>query len=176
MHILLKDIKAYSGDNFNLSGTLKTILFRRGFHSMCLYRIYNFLKDIKFLGYIPARVLWYLNCSLYGNDLSMHARIAGGVRLPHPHGILIGDRVHIKQGATILQNVTLGSKHSHKGLQNTYSMVLEENVFVGAGAVLLGDITVGANSLVGANAVVIKDIPENSVAVGVPAIIKPISG
>lgn len=79
-------------------------------------------------------------------------------------GIVIHERCKIGKNCVIAQNVTLGGT-SHK-----YNVpIVGDNVYIGAGAVILGEVTIGNNVVIGANAVVTKDIPDNCIAVGVPA-------
>ena len=80
-------------------------------------------------------------------------------------------RAVIGKDCKIFQGVTIGSKWSN-GIYSGGAPHIGNNVMIGAGAVILGDISVGDNSIIGANAVVIHNVPENSFAVGVPAVIK----
>lgn len=88
------------------------------------------------------------------------------VRFPHPVGIVIGDGVRIGEGVRIYQNVTIGRIENAGGVGSEAYPVLEDDVFVYAGAVICGGITVGARSIVGANALITRDIPPDSVAFG----------
>lgn len=90
-------------------------------------------------------------------------------------GCVIHPKVKIGDGCRIYQNVTLGGngKVIDGKVYNQGGPILEQNVVVFAGACILGPVTIGHDSIVGANAVVLQDVPPNSVAVGVPAIIKP---
>lgn len=96
------------------------------------------------------------------------AHIGESLFLPHPFGIVIHARTHIGDRCTIFQNVTIGEDTVRPGVP-----VLGDDVIVGAGAAILGPITVGDGARVGANAVVVTDVPAGSVAVGVPASIRP---
>lgn len=98
-----------------------------------------------------------------GADIPLNSRIGGGLLLPHPNGVVIHPAATIGPNCLLLQQVTLGT--------NTDSRVpvLAGHVDVGAGAKLLGGITVGAHAVIGANAVVLTDVPSGAVAVGVPA-------
>ncbi|MFQ5564412.1 MAG: serine O-acetyltransferase [Parvularculaceae bacterium] len=96
-------------------------------------------------------------------DISLSCRIGGGLLLPHPNGIVIHPQALIGETCLIMQQVTLGQTHE------VGAPVLGKNVFVGAGAKLFGAITVGDYARIGANAVVLEDVPANATAVGVPA-------
>ena len=84
--------------------------------------------------------------------------------LPHPFGIVVHARVRLGRRVTLFQNVTLGEDNERPGVP-----VLGDDIIVGAGAVILGAVTIGSGARIGANAVVLRDIPEGAVAVGIPA-------
>ncbi|MDA7652509.1 serine acetyltransferase [Akkermansiaceae bacterium] len=98
-------------------------------------------------------------------DISFKAIIGDKVRLPHPIGLVIG-AAEIGNNVTIFQNVTLGSD-GRKGRGKRYPKI-EDNVMVYSGSVILGGVRIGKNSIIGANALVNKDVPPNSTAVGNP--------
>ena len=82
--------------------------------------------------------------------------------MPHPQNIVIGGTTVIGNNCTIYQNVTIGQKHD-------FYPVINDNVTIYSGAVVVGKITIGKNAVVGANAVVIHDVLENEVVGGIPA-------
>lgn len=98
----------------------------------------------------------------FGLEISTGANIGGGLYIAHPIGTtLMVNRMG--ENCSIIANVTIG-------LRNEYAFpIIGDNVFIGAGARVLGGITIGDNAKIGANAVVTKDIPENATAVGIPA-------
>nr|WP_286198736.1 hypothetical protein [Mesorhizobium sp. BR1-1-16] len=96
------------------------------------------------------------------------AVIAPSVSFPHPTGIVIGDGVIIGERAKIYQNVTLGGARVGDQKANNYPTIGQDTVLF-AGVVVVGKVTVGANCIVGANAVVLSDVPDGAVAVGSPA-------
>lgn len=110
-----------------------------------------------------AQLLKNINRVIYACDISYKAEIKGILELPHQGlGVVIGDGCVIGKNVTIRQNVTLGSK-------NYGSPVIESHVDIGAGAVILGAITVGEYVSIGANAVVLENIPPYCIGIGVPA-------
>lgn len=117
-----------------------------------------FLKNYQHIvEYYNYKMYKKYNCIISGS-----ACIEPGLSLPHPVGIIIGREVKIGKNATIYQGVTLGQKN------NKYPIV-GDNVTIYAGAKIIGDVTIGNNVIVGANAVVIHDVPDNCVVAGVPA-------
>jgi serine O-acetyltransferase len=115
------------------------------------------------------RLAKYMHRSMqrYGVHISEKACIPFSVRLPHPVGIVIGEGVVIGENVTIFQNVTIGGARLGDAQKDKYPQV-GSNVVIFAGAVLVGDIKVGRNCTIGANAVVIHDVPDNCICVGVP--------
>lgn len=105
-----------------------------------------------------------------GADIPLNCQIAGGLLLPHPNGVVIHPAAQIGPNCLIFQQVTLGTR---VGLGTP---VLAGHVDVGAGAKLLGGITVGEHAQIGANAVVLADVPAHALAVGVPAVVRETAG
>ena len=109
---------------------------------------------------------------IYSNSISSSCQIGQGTEFMH-HGM--GTTIHAKavigDNCKIFQNVTIGSKWTD-GICEDEAPVIGDNVIIGAGAVILGNIKIGNNVIIGANAVVVSDIPDNSIAVGVPAKVK----
>jgi serine O-acetyltransferase len=114
-----------------------------------------------------------MNAILNACEISPEARIGPGLHLPHPSGIVLGS-ITAGAGLTIMQNVTMGLRDrraDHEDLSN-YPR-LGADVSIGPGAVVLGPIQIGDGAKVGANAVVLTDIPDRGVAIGNPAKILP---
>ncbi len=101
-----------------------------------------------------------LNCDIYGP-------IRADTRMPHPYGIIIHGSSRIGGNVLIMQQVTIGAKDAGNA-----APTIEANVVLGAGAKILGGITVGRGAVVGANAVVTKDVPPGAVVVGANRIIR----
>ncbi|KAB8133686.1 serine O-acetyltransferase [Gracilibacillus oryzae] len=104
----------------------------------------------------------------YGSFISLNANIGRNLDFRHINGIVIGDGVTIANNVVIYQQVTLGGKNLGDFQKGNYPSI-EDGVTIFAGAKIIGNITVGANSIVGANSVVINDVPANSVVAGIPA-------
>ncbi len=99
-------------------------------------------------------------------DIHPAAEIEPGVVIDHGIGVVIGATATVKSGTVIYHGVTLGAKRICSGKRHPD---VGRNVIIGAGAKILGPIRVGDNSVIGANAVVLNDVPENCLAVGIPA-------
>lgn len=130
-----------------------------------LYYIMNFLARKKqfFLANIINKILRIM----YACDIHYLTDIDSGLILPHNGlGVVISHNAKIGKNCRIMQNVTIGGNGGPR------VPIIGDNVMIGAGAVLLGDIHIGNNVKIGANAVVLKSIPNNSTAVGIPAEVK----
>jgi serine O-acetyltransferase len=104
----------------------------------------------------------------YGVFINPKSQIGEGLRLPHPNGIIIGEGVVIGDNVTLYQQVTLGGARIGDWQAGRYPTI-GHNTVIFAGAKIIGDVTVGDNCVIGANAVVTKDVPDNHTAVGIPA-------
>jgi serine O-acetyltransferase len=135
-----------------------------GFHALAFHRLSNVLWNarLKWL----ARWLSYWSRWLTGIEIHPGARIGRRVFIDHGMGIVVGETADIGDDCTLYQGVTLGGTSWQKGKRHP---TLGRNVVVGAGAKILGPITVGDGAKVGSNAVVVKDVPSGSTAVGIPA-------
>ena len=134
-----------------------------GFHAMCFYRLGNALWERKF--YFMARFFSHLGRFFTGIEIHPGARIGRGFFIDHGMGVVIGETAEIGENCTLYHGVTLGGTSWAKEKRHP---TLGDNVVVGAGAKVLGPFTVGSNSRIGANSVVIKEVPPNSTVVGVP--------
>lgn len=101
------------------------------------------------------------------------AQIGAGLRLPHPNGVVIGSGVMIGANCTLYQQVTLGARRSGEVSSAAYPH-LGDGVTVFAGAKLIGPIRIGDGAIIGANAVVLTNVPSGHRALGVPAIVSPL--
>lgn len=131
-----------------------------------LYRLAKNLSD-KNIKLIPIFLFRHLE-KTYGVYISKNASIEIGLKFPHPTGIVIGDGVEIGKNCIIYQQVTFGGARLGDAKNNYYPHVGDNVVFF-AGAKVIGKITIKSNSVIGANSVVIKDVPEGCTVVGVPA-------
>jgi serine O-acetyltransferase len=115
---------------------------------------------------VLARVIMGMSQIFTNIDIHPAARIGRRVFIDHGIGIVIGETAVVGDDVTIYQGVTLGGVNLAKGKRHP---TVERGVVIGSGAKILGNITIGANSKIGANSVVIKNVPEDSTAVGIPA-------
>ena len=135
-----------------------------GVHALILHRIAHFLWSIKLK--LIARIFSHLARILTGIEIHPGAQIGRRFFIDHGMGVVIGETAIIGDDCTLYHGVTLGGTTWKKGKRHP---TLKNNVVIGAGAKVLGPITLGNNSKVGSNAVVVTDIPNDSTAVGIPA-------
>lgn len=116
---------------------------------------------------VLAQLLKNVNRFIYGCDIAFNIKIGFSFQLPHQGlGVVIGPKTIIGDDVMIFQHVTLGSTVNGK----QYSApIIANNVMIGAGASILGNVKIGNNVRIGANAVVLNDVPDNCNAVGAPA-------
>jgi len=115
-----------------------------------------------------AKLVSLLNFFLFGIEIAVRCPIGRGLFLPHTQGTVIG-AWSIGDNVTIFQGVTLGAKEIDFSFEQSSRPIVGDGVTIGSGAKVLGALAIGSGSRIGANAVVLKDVPANSVAAGVPA-------
>ena len=142
---------------------VEVLLTYTGLHVVIAYRIAHALDRIR----IPVlpRLLMTVARWVTGIEIHPSATIGRGLFIDHGSGVVIGETAVLGNNVTLFQGVTLGGTGKERGKRHP---TLGNNVVVGAGAKILGNITVGDDSIIGANAVVIRDVPDHSTVVGVP--------
>lgn len=115
-----------------------------------------------------AKILSLVNFVFFGLEIAVKCEIGGGLYFPHTQGTVIGAN-KIGENATIYHNVTFGAREVDLTYSENSRPTVGNNVIVGAGAKVLGGVTLADNCRVGANAVVLNDIPAGATVVGIPA-------
>jgi serine O-acetyltransferase len=153
--IFLNDPAARSLAEALLSPGLHAILFHRVAHGLWVRRV----------PFLP-RLISQIGRFMTGIEIHPGARVGRGFFIDHGMGVVIGETAEIGDWVTLYQGVTLGGTGKQRGKRHP---TIEDHAVVGVGAVVLGAITVGRDARVGGGAVVVKDVPPHSTAVGVPA-------
>ncbi len=133
------------------------------FRAILYYRVSHFLYQHK--QYFFARLVSQRAVRKTGIEIHPGATIGKGFFIDHGSGVIIGETSIIGDNVTLYQGVTLGGTGKEQGKRHP---TLEDNVLVGAGAKVLGSLTIGENSKIGAGSVVLHDVPPNCTVVGVP--------
>jgi serine O-acetyltransferase len=158
-----RDIQSIFDRDPAARSTLEILLCYPGLHAVWGHRISHWLWAHGFK--LLARWVSQLARGLTGIEIHPGATIGPGFFIDHGMGVVIGETAEVGANVTLYHGVTLGGTSLNKGKRHP---TLCSNVVVGAGAKILGAITIGENSRVGANAVVVRPVPPNSVVVGVP--------
>ncbi len=135
-----------------------------GVHALIMHRFSHWLWSKKL--YWLGRMCSHIGRLLTGIEIHPGATIGHRVFIDHGMGVVIGETAIVGDDCTLYHGVTLGGTSWNKGKRHP---TLEQGVVIGAGAKVLGPITIGKNAKIGSNAVVVKDVPENATAVGIPA-------
>ncbi len=135
-----------------------------GVHALLMHRFSHWLWKARF--YWLGRVFSHIGRGLTGIEIHPGATIGHRVFIDHGMGVVIGETAVIGNDCTLYHGVTLGGTSWNKGKRHP---TLQQGVVIGAGAKVLGPITIGKNAKIGSNAVVVKDVPDNATAVGIPA-------
>ncbi len=144
-------------------GLVEILLCYPGFQALSLHRISHRLWSLG-LPLLP-RILSQLTRAFTGVEIHPGAKIGKGVFIDHGMGVVIGETAEIGNRCLLYQGVTLGGTGKEHGKRHP---TLAENVVVGAGAKVLGAITVGANTRIGAGSVVVRNVEADSTVVGIP--------
>jgi serine O-acetyltransferase len=168
---LRRDIQAVFDRDPAARSTLEVILLYPGLHAVWLHRLAHSLWQNGF--FLLARAVSQFSRWLTGIEIHPGAQIGPGLFIDHGMATVIGETAEIGEDVTLYHNVTLGGVSWEKVKRHP---TLENHVVVGAGAQILGPIRIGAHSRIGANSVVVKDVPPNSIVVGVPGRFRMMNG
>ena len=159
-----KDLRSIMERDPAASSELEVLLTYTGVHAVIVHRAAHWFYK---RGHkIIARVISQIMRGITGIEIHPGAKIGKGLLIDHGSGVVIGETAEIGDYCLLYQGCTLGGTGKDHGKRHP---TLGNNVMVGAGAKILGPFKVGDNAKIAANAVVLKEVPPNSTAVGVPA-------
>lgn len=150
-----------------LKSILEVFLYP-SFRVQVYHKISKYFYNHKF--FFIARLISEFAKRRTGIEIHPGALIGRGLFIDHGFGVVIGETAIIGNDVVMFHGVTLGGRGNEKTKKRHPTIC--DNVFIGSGAKMLGNITIGENSKVGANAVVLKDVPSNTTVVGIPAVNK----
>jgi len=167
LRALREDIAAVRHRDPAARNSLEIVLAYSGMHAVWAHRVAH--KWWRAPGMkLPARLLSQLSRSITGVEIHPGATLGRRLVIDHGMGIVIGETAIVGDDVLIYHGVTLGG--NRRGKNDKRHPTIGDDVVIGAGAKIIGDISIGAHSQVGVNAVVTKDFPEHSVLVGIPAV------
>lgn len=164
-----EDIAAARAKDPASGSTLMMALTYPGLHAIWMHRLIHRLWHSSVPGLLP-RILAFWTRSVTGIEIHPGARIGRRFFIDHGMGVVIGETSEIGDDVMIYNGVNLGGRSLNRVKRHP---TLGNEITVGTGAKILGPVTVGDRSQIGANAVVVRDVPADSVAVGVPAKVAP---
>ena len=152
-------------------GAMNILVNTPGIHAIMFHRVAHSLYNRKH--FFTARLISQISRFLTGIEIHPGAQIGRRFFIDHGMGIVIGETAEIGDDVMLFHQVTLGGTGKDKGKRHP---TVENNVIISAGVKVLGPIVIGENSKIGANAVVLHDIPKNATAVGIPAKVVRLNG
>jgi len=159
----LRDVRRIKGEDPAAGSTLEIVLCYPGLHAVWAHRISHWLWIHR--ARLAARFLAELTRKWTGVEIHPGAVLGRGVFIDHATGVVIGETAEVGDNVTIYHGVTLGGTSLDRIKRHP---TVGDDVTIGAGAKVLGAITIGAGSQIGANSVVVKSVPPGAVVVGVP--------
>jgi serine O-acetyltransferase len=158
-----RDLRAARERDPAARSALEVALLYPGVHAVWAHRVSHWLwsRRLRFV----ARALSQVARRITGVEIHPGAQLGQGLFIDHGMGIVIGETAEVGEDVTMYHGVTLGGTSLAKGKRHP---TIGDRVTIGAGAKILGPVTIGADSRIGANAVVVRSVPPHSVVVGVP--------
>ena len=160
-----KDIEYIMENDPAARSKLEVFLLYPSIHARIAHIFSHFLYKKKL--FFLARLISQLARFLTGIEIHPGATLGAGILIDHGMGVIIGETAVLGDRITIYHGTTLGGTGNEKGVKR--HPTVGNNVIIGSGAKVLGNINIGSNSKIGANAVVLDDVPEGTTVVGVPA-------
>ncbi|MEW6934769.1 serine O-acetyltransferase EpsC [Trueperella pyogenes] len=146
--------------------TFEVFLTYPGVHAVWAYRLAHAMWEKSDRLRLPARILTQTARALTGIEIHPGARLGRRLFIDHGMGVVIGETAEVGEDVIIFHGTTLGGTSMHPGKRHP---TVGNRVTIGSGAKVLGPIEIGDDATIGANAVVVKDVPAHNVAVGIPA-------
>ncbi|MDD5458685.1 MAG: hypothetical protein PHF37_04770 [Phycisphaerae bacterium] len=170
------DLKARGEEGTGFRELCGMLFFAPGYRAVVYYRISIYLKKVCFLkglAQIAGSLILTRLCRVPGVEFRVRNEIGPGLKMFHPHDIVLGAGCEIGRNVTIYNGVTLGAKtlqemDEEKDVHSRYPKI-EDGVVIFTGAKIIGPVAIGENSIVGANSVVMESFPANSIIAGIPA-------
>lgn len=160
---IIENDPAASGGKKTFLNRLKVFIIYPSVHALIGHSVSHFLhvRGLKFLARLNSQIMRFFT----GIEIHPGATIGRSIMIDHGMGVVIGETAEVGDRVVLYQGVTLGGTGNHTGKRHP---TIGNDCFIGSGAKILGPVTLGARVKVGANSVVLRDIPEDSTVVGIP--------
>nr|UWI51632.1 serine O-acetyltransferase [Clostridioides difficile] len=159
-----KDIEYIMKNDPAARSKIEVFLLYPSVHAMIMHRIAHVLYKKKML--FTARLISQISRFMTGIEIHPGAKMGEGILIDHGMGVVIGETAEVGNRVTIYQGATLGATGKDTGKRHP---TVGDDVLIGAGTKILGPLNIGSNSKIGANSVVVKDVPNGATVVGIPA-------
>ncbi|RDY22791.1 serine O-acetyltransferase [Romboutsia maritimum] len=159
-----KDIEYIMENDPAAKSKIEVFLLYPSIHALIIYRIAHFFYKNKL--FFTARFMSQIGRFLTGIEIHPGAKIGEGILIDHGMGVVIGETAEVGNRVTIYHGTTLGGTGKDTGKRHP---TVGNDVFIGSGVKILGPINIGDNVKIGANSVVLKDVPNGATVVGIPA-------
>lgn len=163
---LLEDLQAAVNHDPAARSPLEVALLYPGVHAVWVYRLTHLMWTKSVLLRLPARFIAQVTRSITGIEIHPAAKLGRRLFIDHGMGVVIGETAEVGEDVLIFHGTTLGGTSMKKGKRHP---TVGNRVTIGSGAKVLGPIKIGDDVKIGANAVVVKDVPDGYIAVGIPA-------
>lgn len=163
---LKEDLEAALHNDPAARSALEVALVYPGVHAVWAYRLAHRMWKKSDRLKLPARILSQATRAITGIEIHPGATLGRRLFIDHGMGVVIGETAEVGEDVTIYHGTTLGGTTLNKGKRHP---TVGSHVVIGSGAKVLGNITIGDGAQIGANAVVVKDVPTRNIAVGIPA-------
>ncbi|MDR6939154.1 serine O-acetyltransferase EpsC [Arcanobacterium hippocoleae] len=163
---LLEDLQAVVDHDPAARSTIEVALLYPGVHAVWAYRLANLMWRKSLLLRFPARIISQITRAITGIEIHPGAKLGRRLFIDHGMGVVIGETAEVGEDVLIFHGTTLGGTSMKKGKRHP---TIGNRVTIGTGAKVLGPIHIGDDAKIGANAVVVKDVPANHSAIGIPA-------
>ncbi|ROR73923.1 serine O-acetyltransferase EpsC [Bogoriella caseilytica] len=170
--LLLEDLRTARRRDPAARSLVEIALGYPGVHALWSHRVCHRLWRISALLRLPARLISQFTRAVTGIEIHPGAEIGRRFFIDHGMGVVIGETAVVGEDVVLFHGTTLGGVSMSRGKRHP---TVGDRVVIGAGAKVLGPVRIGEDAKVGANAVVVKDVPDGAVAVGVPATLRNIA-
>ncbi|ACQ80855.1 serine O-acetyltransferase [Beutenbergia cavernae DSM 12333] len=173
LEVLREDLEAARRRDPAARSLLEVALTYPGVHALWAHRLSHDMWVRSVALRLPARLVSQLARALTGVEIHPGARIGARAFIDHGMGVVVGETAEVGEDVVLFHGATLGGRSMSRGKRHP---TVGDRVTIGAGAKVLGPVRIGDDAQIGANAVVVKDVPAGTVAVGVPARVRRVRG